>query len=127
MYKQVILTLLASQLLTACTVAGVLVDSTIYTKADENADADLALSPAHVTPQKAVPVAEQQTLSFTDLGIEVDRFLVGLVQQQAEPQVICKRVTKTLKECEEVTPDNLTQKQTIAPANTIDEIIGVRQ
>lgn len=123
MHKQIILALLASQLLSACTVAGVLVDSTIYSKADENADADLAL----VAPQKAVPVAEQQTLSFTDLGIEVDRFLVGLVQQQAEPQVICKRVTKTLKECEEVTADNLTQKQTITPVNTIDEIIGVRQ
>ncbi|MEH6396080.1 hypothetical protein [Pseudoalteromonas sp.] len=127
MHKQIILALFVSQLLTACTVAGVLVDSTIYTKADENYDADLALSPAHVTPQNAVPVAEQQTLSFTDLGIEVDRFLVGLVQQQSQPQVICKRVTKTLKECEEVTADNLTQKQAIEPANTLDEIIGVRQ
>ena len=127
MYRTLFLVIAISCSLTACTVAGVLVDSTIYTKADENADADLALSPAHIAPQKAVPVAEQQTLSFTDLGIEVDRFLVGLVQQQAQGQVICKRVTKTLKECEEVTADNLTQDQASPPANTIDEIIGVRQ
>ncbi|NMM41509.1 hypothetical protein [Pseudoalteromonas arctica] len=127
MYKRTILMLFASQLLTACTVAGVLADNAIYTKAGDNYHTDLALSPAHVAPQKVVLIGEQQALSFTHVGIEVDRFLVGLVQQQAELQVICKRVTKTLKECEEVTVDNLTQKQTITPANTIDEIIGVRQ
>ncbi|MGS0496921.1 hypothetical protein CWB85_05500 [Pseudoalteromonas sp. S1727] len=127
MFKHFVVALAVSQLLSACTVAGVLVDGAIYSKADENYDADLALSPAHVAPEKDFPVGDQQTFSFSELGLEVDRFLVGLVQQQSQPQVLCKRVTKTLKECEEVPADNLTQEQTIEPANTIDEIIGVRQ
>lgn len=45
MFKHFISVLLVSQLLSACIVAGVLVDGVIYSKADTNYDADLAQAP----------------------------------------------------------------------------------
>lgn len=83
--------------LSGCTVAGFVVDSTVYTKADENYDADLA----------------------------VDRYLVELVQQGVEPDVVCTRVSKSVKICEEVNTHNLTGTES-NQADTVDEIIGVR-
>ncbi|MFK3863674.1 hypothetical protein [Pseudoalteromonas rhizosphaerae] len=127
MFKHFITVLLVSQLLSACTVAGVLVDGVIYSKADTNYDADLAQAPAHVSPQDNTYFSHEQTLSFADLGIEVDRFLVGLVQDSSEPTLVCKRITKSIQQCEEVTTDNLTVEDTINAEDTVDEMISVRR
>ncbi|MGS0535684.1 hypothetical protein [Pseudoalteromonas sp. SaAl2] len=111
--------------LSGCTVAGFVVDSTVYTKADENYEADLALSHPSETVKSKHLASDVATLSFTDLGLAVDRYLVELVQQGVEPDVVCTRVSKSVKICEEVNTHNLTGTES-NQADTVDEIIGVR-
>lgn len=112
--------------LSGCTVAGVIVDSTIYTKADESYDADLALSHPSATPKSKQPRPDVDTLSFTDLGFAVDRYLVEWAQQGAEPELVCTKVSKSVKICEEADAHNPTDAELTNQADTVDEIIGVR-
>ena len=113
--------------LSGCTFAGVILDSSIYSKADENYDADLALSHLSEQPKSTHVIRGEDTVSFSNLGFEVDSYLVGLVLEQNEPDVVCKQVSKSLKVCEEVDPNILTEDKNTNEQKTVDEIIGVRQ
>lgn len=113
--------------MTGCTFAGVIIDSTIYSKADENYDADLALAHPSEAPQITHVIKGKDTVSLAEVGFEVDSYLVSLLQQNSEPNVVCKQVSKALKVCEEVSANSLTEDKNITGPKTLDEIIGVRQ
>lgn len=126
MHKLIICKICLVFTLSGCTVAGFVVDSTIYTKADKSYYADLALSHPSETPKIKQPTSGVNTLSFTDLGLAVDSYLVGLVQQGTKPEVVCTQVSKSVKICEEVDAYAPTDTELTNQADTVDEIIGVR-
>ena len=113
--------------LSGCTFAGVVLDSSIYSKADENYDADLALSHPSKPPKSSHVIKGEDTVSFSNLGFEFDSYLVGLLIEHNEPELVCKQVSKSLKVCEEVDPNLPTEDKNINVQKTVDEIIGVRQ
>jgi hypothetical protein len=122
-----LVTVLMTLSMTGCTFAGVILDSTIYSKADENYDADLALAHPSESPKSTHVIKGKDTVSLAEVGFEVDSYLVSLIKQNSEPNVVCKQVSKALKVCEEVSANSLTEDKNITESKTVDEIIGVRQ
>ena len=129
MLKLIFSTLVLCQLLTGCTVAGVLIDGTAYSKAGENYDADLAQSGPHTEPKTLIVDDDVNTLSFSELGFQIDRAVVGFIKDQIKPQTsnVCRRISRTIKECQEVTIEKPHVDKKISYANDYDEMISVRQ
>jgi len=84
---------LVSYQLVGCTVAGSIVDG--YAKNSTNAN------------QTNSTVTDAEGFSFAKLGFEIDSAVIGLLKPKEEqPQLVCRQITRSIKECEEVKPSH---------------------
>ncbi|MGO2127863.1 MAG: hypothetical protein ACTH4U_03915 [Pseudoalteromonas prydzensis] len=121
MFKYCIYLLIVLKI-SGCTAVGVVVDNSVGNKP--------TIGPSSNSQQSAgVSIKNADGFSFSKFGNEIDLAIIEFIKEgaNAKPKLVCQQITQAIKECEEVTSDNLTQKKATAPANTIDEIIGVRQ
>ncbi|WP_300419090.1 hypothetical protein [uncultured Pseudoalteromonas sp.] len=52
-------------------------------------------------------VTDADGFSFAKLGFEIDRAVIGLLKPNEEqPQLVCRQITRSIKECEEVKPSH---------------------
>lgn len=90
--------------LCGCTAAGVIIDSYAFGAAQTNRDADLANQPPYVTADQSLygVNTDNEGFSFTQLGLAIDESLIEMVSAEKEPILECRQITRTIKECEEV-------------------------
>ena len=95
-----LVTFLLSYQLVGCTVAGSLVDG--YAKNSQ--PTNLATTNANQTNST---VTDADGFSFAKLGFEIDSAVIGLLKpKEEEPQLVCRQITRSIKECEEVKPSH---------------------
>ena len=95
-----LVTFLLSYQLVGCTVAGSLVDG--YAKNSQ--PTNLATTNANQTNRT---VTDADGFSFAKLGFEIDSAVIGLLKpKEEEPQLVCRQITRSIKECEEVKPSH---------------------
>ena len=95
-----LVTFLFSYQLVGCTVAGSLVDG--YAKNSQ--PTNLATTNANQTNRT---VTDADGFSFAKLGFEIDSAVIGLLKPKEEqPQLVCRQITRSIKECEEVKPSH---------------------
>ncbi|MDC3189328.1 hypothetical protein NQU96_06220 [Pseudoalteromonas elyakovii] len=52
-------------------------------------------------------VTDADGFSFAKLGFEIDSAVIGLLKPKEEqPQLVCRQITRSIKECEEVKPSH---------------------
>ncbi|WP_217876582.1 hypothetical protein [Pseudoalteromonas shioyasakiensis] len=52
-------------------------------------------------------VTDSEGFSFAKLGFEIDSAVIGLLKpKEEEPQLVCRQITSSIKECEEVKPSH---------------------
>ena len=91
---------LVSYQLVGCTVAGAIVDG--YAKNSQ--PTNLATTNANHTNST---VTDADGFSFAKLGFEIDRAVIGLLKPNEEqPQLVCRQITRSIKECEEAKPSH---------------------
>ncbi|WP_404340266.1 hypothetical protein [Pseudoalteromonas mariniglutinosa] len=89
--------------LSGCTALGVLTDSYVDTRSKENHDADLANQGHYPSPSETAHHHRENGFSFSHLGLEIDQTIVEFFKHGADhPQLTCRQITRTIKECEEV-------------------------
>ncbi|MDI4650861.1 MULTISPECIES: hypothetical protein [Pseudoalteromonas] len=50
-------------------------------------------------------VTDAEGFSFAKLGFEIDSAVIGLLKpKEQQPQLVCRQITRSIKECEEVKP-----------------------
>ncbi len=90
-----LVTFLFSYQLVGCTVAGSLVDG--YAKNSQ--PTNLATTNANQTNRT---VTDADGFSFAKLGFEIDSAVIGLLKpEEKQPQLVCRQITRSIKECEE--------------------------
>ncbi|TMO27448.1 MULTISPECIES: hypothetical protein [unclassified Pseudoalteromonas] len=90
-----LVTFLFSYQLVGCTVAGSLVDG--YAKNSQ--PTNLATTNANQTNRT---VTDADGFSFAKLGFEIDSAVIGLLKpEEQQPQLVCRQITRSIKECEE--------------------------
>ena len=95
-----LVTFLFSYQLVGCTVAGSLVDG--YAKNSQ--PTNLATTNANQTNRT---VTDADGFSFAKLGFEIDSAVIGLLKpKEQQPQLVCRQITRSIKECEEVKPSH---------------------
>ena len=95
-----LVTFLFSYQLVGCTVAGSLVDG--YAKNSQ--PTNLATTNANQTNST---VTDAEGFSFAKLGFEIDSAVIGLLKpKEQQPQLVCRQITRSIKECEEVKPSH---------------------
>jgi len=95
-----LVTFLFSYQLVGCTVAGSLVDG--YAKNSQ--PTNLATTNANQTNRT---VTDADGFSFAKLGFEIDSAVIGLLKpEEQQPQLVCRQITRSIKECEEVKPSH---------------------
>lgn len=95
-----LVTFLFSYQLVGCTVAGALVDG--YAKNSQ--PTNLATTNANQTNRT---VTDADGFSFAKLGFEIDSAVIGLLKpEEQQPQLVCRQITRSIKECEEAKPSH---------------------
>jgi hypothetical protein len=95
-----LVTFLFSYQLVGCTVAGSLVDG--YAKNSQ--PTNLATTNANQTNRS---VTDADGFSFAKLGFEIDSAVIGLLKpEEQQPQLVCRQITRSIKECEEAKPSH---------------------
>lgn len=95
-----LVTFLVSYQLVGCTVAGSLVDG--YAKNSQ--PTNLATTNANQTNRT---VTDADGFSFAKLGFEIDSAVIGLLKpEEQQPQLVCRQITRSIKECEEAKPSH---------------------
>jgi len=95
-----LVTFLFSYQLVGCTVAGSLVDG--YAKNSQ--PTNLATTNANQTSRT---VTDADGFSFAKLGFEIDSAVIGLLKpEEQQPQLVCRQITRSIKECEEAKPSH---------------------
>ncbi|WP_082874087.1 MULTISPECIES: hypothetical protein [Pseudoalteromonas] len=95
-----LVTFLFSYQLVGCTVAGSLVDG--YAKNSQ--PTNLATTNANQTNRT---VTDADGFSFAKLGFEIDSAVIGLLKpEEQQPQLVCRQITRSIKECEEAKPSH---------------------
>ena len=95
-----LVTFLVSYQLVGCTVAGSLVDG--YAKNSQ--PTNLATTNANQTNRT---VTDADGFSFAKLGFEIDSAVIGLLKpEEKQPQLVCRQITRSIKECEEANPSH---------------------
>ena len=95
-----LVTFLFSYQLVGCTVAGSLVDG--YAKNSQ--PTNLATTNANQTNST---VTDAEGFSFAKLGFEIDSAVIGLLKpEEQQPQLVCRQITRSIKECEEAKPSH---------------------
>ncbi|WP_462180139.1 hypothetical protein [Pseudoalteromonas gelatinilytica] len=95
-----LVTFLFSYQLVGCTVAGSLVDG--YAKNSQ--PTNLATANANQTNRT---VTDADGFSFAKLGFEIDSAVIGLLKpEEQQPQLVCRQITRSIKECEEAKPSH---------------------
>ena len=124
---KLLLTLLITVYLSGCTVAGVLIDGHAQNNNTLNQNMNSkARSDPYKDPFKAIP-KDREGFSFTKLGLKIDSALVDFVSVENKQQrQVCRKVSKSLKECVEVDKSNLHTNET-TQSKTDYEIISVGQ
>ncbi|MGB0841338.1 hypothetical protein J8Z28_09915 [Pseudoalteromonas sp. SCSIO 43088] len=52
-------------------------------------------------------VTDAEGFSFAKLGFEIDSAVIGLLKpKEQQPQLVCRQITRSIKECEEVKPSH---------------------
>lgn len=86
--------------LVGCTVAGSIVDG--YAKNSQ--PTNLATTNANQTNSI---VTDSEGFSFAKLGFEIDSAVIGLLEPKEEqPKLVCRQITRSIKECEEAKPSH---------------------
>jgi hypothetical protein len=81
-------------------VAGSLVDG--YAKNSQ--PTNLATTNANQTNRT---VTDADGFSFAKLGFEIDSAVIGLLKpEEQQPQLVCRQITRSIKECEEAKPSH---------------------
>ena len=95
-----LVTFLFSYQLVGCTVAGSLVDG--YAKNSQ--PTNLATTNVNQTNRT---VTDADGFSFAKLGFEIDSAVIGLLKpEEQQPQLVCRQITRSIKECEEAKPSH---------------------
>ena len=95
-----LVTFLFSYQLVGCTVAGSLVDGYVKNSQPTN----LATTNANQTNRT---VTDADGFSFAKLGFEIDSAVIGLLKpEEQQPQLVCRQITRSIKECEEAKPSH---------------------
>ena len=95
-----LVTFLFSYQLVGCTVAGSLVDG--YAKNSQ--PTNLATTNANQTNST---VTDAEGFSFAKLDFEIDSAVIGLLKpEEQQPQLVCRQITRSIKECEEAKPSH---------------------
>ena len=95
-----LVTFLFSYQLVGCTVAGSLVDG--YAKNSQ--PTNLATTNANQTNRT---VTDADGFSFAKVGFEIDSAVIGLLKpEEQQPQLVCRQITRSIKECEEAKPSH---------------------
>ena len=98
-FSKLVICLISYQLV-GCTVAGAIVDG--YAKNSQ--PTNLATTNANHTNST---VTDADGFSFAKLGFEIDRAVIGLLKPNEEqPQLVCRQITRSIKECEEIKPSH---------------------
>nr|WP_193988747.1 hypothetical protein [Lelliottia steviae] len=94
--KYIVLIVLIFQL-TGCTLAGVILDGQAN-NSRSNSTKNAAGS--------GVFVKDSEAKSFGELGEQIDKSIINFIIDTAEkkPQLKCRQITRTIKECEEIGP-----------------------
>ena len=91
---------LLSYKLTGCTAAGVFLDGS----AQNSQSANIGTTNSNQTKNF---VKDPKGFSFAKLGFEIDSAVIGLLKpKEEEPQLVCRQITRSIKECEEVKPSH---------------------
>ncbi|MEQ3440019.1 hypothetical protein ABMY47_00415 [Pseudoalteromonas sp. BZP1] len=52
-------------------------------------------------------VTDAEGFSFAKLDFEIDSAVIGLLKpKEQQPQLVCRQITRSIKECEEVKPSH---------------------
>ncbi|WP_297331685.1 hypothetical protein [Pseudoalteromonas sp.] len=52
-------------------------------------------------------VTDSEGFSFAKLGFEIDSAVIGLLEPKEEhPKLVCRQITRSIKECEEAKPSH---------------------
>jgi hypothetical protein len=87
---------LVSYQLVGCTVAGSIVDG--YAKNSQ--PTNLATTNAN---HAKTTIKDPEGFSFAKLGFEIDSAVIGLLKpKDKEPQLVCRQISQSIKECEEI-------------------------
>ncbi|WP_209326733.1 hypothetical protein [Pseudoalteromonas sp. PA2MD11] len=98
-FSKLVICLISYQLV-GCTVAGSIVDG--YAKNSQ--PTNLATTNANQTNST---VTDADGFSFAKLGFEIDSAVIGLLKpKEQQPQLVCRQITRSIKECEEVKPSH---------------------
>ncbi len=98
-FSKLVICLVTYQLV-GCTVAGSIVDG--YAKNSQ--PTNLATTNAN---QNNSTVTDSEGFSFAKLGFEIDSAVIGLLEPKEEkPKLVCRQITRSIKECEEAKPSH---------------------
>ena len=96
MYKYCIYLLIILKI-SGCTAVGVVVDNSLENK--------ITTGPSSNSQQISdVPIRDADGFSFSKFGNEIDSAIVEFIKEgaNAKPKLVCRQITRTIKECEEV-------------------------
>lgn len=82
--------------LTGCTLAGVFIDGS----AKNSPSTKLGNTNAN---HAKTTIKDPEGFSFAKLGFEIDSAVIGLLKpKDKEPQLVCRQISQSIKECEEI-------------------------